>query len=482
VLTIKESGRTFDDILLAPRRSEILPSEVSLETRCSRNVAMSIPLISSPMDTVTEYKMAIALALHGGIGVIHRAMDIERQAHEVYRVKRYQSGKIAKPYTLAPHKTIGDAKKLVEERGISGIPIVKSDDTLVGLLTRRDLLYAPDDDFLVQKAMRPLEKLVVASECISAEKAYKILLKEHIEKLPLVDEAGHLRGLITLKDINLMREFSSATRDKEGRLRVAAAIGATGDFYERAIELLNHDVDMIVLDSSHGHSSNVMNALKKLKSVSGMVDIVVGNIATREAADDLIDLGADGLRVGIGGGSICTTRMVTGIGVAQISAIENVVSAAKERSVPIIADGGIRFSGDITKALAAGADAVMIGRLFAELDESPGEIVEVKGVKYKRYRGMGSEAVLKSGGSDRYGAKAVPEGVEALIPYHGTFREEIHYLLGGLRQGMGYLGCASIQDMHETEIEAQIMSFATMQESGPHDILLEKDPPNYKKL
>lgn len=470
-------GLTFNDVLIIPDKANFMPSQAIIKSRFSTHVDINSPFAASPMDTVCEYRTGIAIAQNGGIGIIHLNMSVALQADQVHRVKRYQSGKILDPYTLSPDHTIGEAKNLIDEKGISGILITNADGRLVGILTRRDLQFENRVSSPVKEVMTA-KNLITAPPEITIEEAKKILLEHHIEKLPLVDAEFRVKGLITQKDIQKRRMYPDAAQDEQGRLRVGAAIGADpdGDFRERAQELIRNGVDVLVVDSSHGHSLNVLNAVAALKKLPGMVDVVAGNIVTAEAAEELIEYGANGIRVGIGPGSICTTRIVTGAGMPQITAIIDAAEGVRGR-VPIIADGGIQFSGDVTKALVAGADCVMIGSMFAGTEESPGEKVNYKGNMYKRYRGMGSASALHAGG-DRYGAKAVPEGVEGLVPYKGALSEVLDMLKGGLRQGMGYAGCRTIEELHARARFVKV-SHASMVESHPHDIIITEESPNY---
>lgn len=477
-------GLTFDDVLIEPQYSDVLPSETSLLTRLTHDITLNIPIISSAMDTVTESRMAIAMAQHGGLGVIHRNLTIDAQAREVLKVKRFESGIIRNPITISPDASVGESLELMEGHGISGIPVVK-DGILVGLITTRDLQFVTNMNKPVLEFMTPREKLVVASEHVNLSEAQKLLMHHRVEKLPLVDETGHLKGLITMKDIKKAIRFPMAVKDEQGRLRVAAAIGVT-DYTERVAALVEAEVDIIVIDTAHGHSQRVMETLSYVKKNYPNLNVVVGNIATADAARDLIRLGANTLKVGIGPGSICTTRIVTGVGVPQISAIMAVASVAHAHNVPIIADGGIRYSGDITKALAAGANIVMLGGLLAGTDESPGELILYQGRSYKVYRGMGSLGALMHGRSrDRYSmdttetAKLVPEGVEGRVPYRGSVSQVLEQLVGGIRAGLGYCGCKNLDELRTRARFIRITS-AAYRESHVHDVTITKETPNYR--
>ncbi|MBW7906477.1 MAG: IMP dehydrogenase [Phycisphaerae bacterium] len=468
---------TFDDCLLVPARASVHPRDVDVSTRLTRDIGLNIPLISSPMDTVTESSLAIALAQEGGIGVIHRNLSIEDQTREVRKVKRSESGVILDPVTLGPDDSLDRAKEIMALHNVSGIPIVLPDGRLTGILTRRDLKFLDPSERLIRDVMTR-ENLVTASPNTTLDAAEAILNRAKVEKLLLVDNAGRLAGLITMRDIERSREFPLRCKDARGRLRVGAAIGAHD--YERAERLIAADVDVIVVDSAHGHSDNVIETIRTLKRKHN-IPVIGGNIATAAAAADLVDAGADALKVGIGPGAICTTRVVTGVGIPQISAIMDVAAVA---AVPVIADGGIRFSGDVTKALAAGAHSVMIGSLFAGMDESPGQLVLWKGRRYKEYRGMGSLGAMTAGSADRYGhsadqpKKMVAEGVEGRVPYRGRLSEYVFQLVGGLRQGMGYCGARDIEQLRR-EARFVRVTAAGVQESHPHDITITKEPTNY---
>jgi IMP dehydrogenase len=481
---IKE-GLTFDDVLLVPAYSEILPGDTDTSTQFSRRIRLNIPLCSSAMDTVTEAGLAIAIAQQGGIGVIHKNFSIEQQAEEVDKVKRSESGMIVDPVTIRDNALVSEALKVMERFKISGVPVVDASGLLVGIITNRDLRFENRFEIPVSQVMtkQPLVTVPIGTTLDEA----KIKLQKHrIEKLLVVDDNGLLKGLITVKDIQKAIRYPNAAKDELGRLRVAAAIGATGDFLERAQELINCRADAIVVDTAHGHSSRVIEAVKKIKRKFSDIEIIAGNVATAEATRCLIDAGVDAVKVGIGGGSICTTRIVTAAGVPQISAIFDCVSAARDSGVPIIADGGVKFSGDVAKAIAAGADSVMIGSLFAGTEEAPGETILFQGRTFKTYRGMGSIGAMKQGSSDRYAqegtvsdSKYVPEGVEGRVAYKGTLAEMVTQLVGGLRSGMGYTGCKSIKELQTNAKFIRITS-AGLRESHVHDVIITKEAPNYR--
>ena len=481
---IKE-GLTFDDVLLVPAFSDILPNETDVSTQFSRNIRLNIPLCSSAMDTVTEALLAIALAQQGGIGVIHKNLSIKHQAEEVDKVKRSESGMIVDPVTIRDNASVSDALSVMERFKISGVPVVDENNLLVGIITNRDLRFETRFEVSVSEVMtkQPLVTVPIGTTLNEA----KVKLQKHrIEKLLVVDDEGLLKGLITVKDIQKAIKYPYAAKDELGRLRVAAAIGATGDFMERAAALIESRVDAIVIDTAHGHSSRVIEAVKKVKATFSGVEIVAGNVATAEAVKILIDTGVDSVKVGIGPGSICTTRVVTGAGVPQITAINECVKAAKGSSVPIIADGGVKFSGDVAKAIVAGADCVMIGSLFAGTEEAPGEVILFQGRSFKTYRGMGSIGAMKQGSSDRYAqemtvadSKYVPEGIEGRVAYKGTLAEMVTQLVGGLRSGMGYTGCKNIGEMQENARFIRITS-AGLRESHVHDVIITKEAPNYR--
>ena len=475
------TGLTFDDVLLVPKASEVLPAQVSLVTKLTRKLSLNMPLMSAAMDTVTESRMAIAISREGGIGVIHKNMSIERQAGEVDRVKRSENGVITNPFYLSPDHVLGDAEALMGKYRISGVPICE-DGRLVGIITNRDLKFEEDAHRRIGEVMTS-ENLITAPIGTTMEQAKVILAKHKIEKLPIVDGNFALKGLITIKDIEKAVMYPHSARDGEGRLLVAAAIGATDDVLERAQELLKAGVDLLVLDSAHGHAKGITNAVKLVKKHCGC-QLMAGNIATAEAAEDLIEAGADAVKVGIGPGSICTTRVVAGVGVPQITAIYDAARVAQKRGVSVVADGGVQYSGDIVKALAAGADVVMIGSLFAGCDEAPGESEIYQGRRFKVYRGMGSLAAMqqREGSGDRYfqadTKKLVPEGVEGRVPYKGTMSEAVFQLLGGVRAGMGYCGAKSIDDLQRGGEFVRITN-AGLKESHPHDIYITKESPNY---
>ncbi|MCP4631535.1 MAG: IMP dehydrogenase [candidate division Zixibacteria bacterium] len=482
---IESEGLTFDDILLVPSYSEILPRDTGVITRVTRNIEINIPIVSAAMDTVTESGLAIALAREGGIGIIHKNLSIEQQAGEVDKVKRSEAGMIVDPITLNASAKVGDALAAMREFKISGFPIIDG-HKLVGILTNRDLRFEDNLERSVSELMTK-DNLVTCGEDVSLEDARKLLHKHRIEKLLIVDESGNLKGMITVKDIMKKIQFPNAAKDSRGRLRVGAAIGLGDDMLERAQELVNSGVDLLAIDSSHGHSKGVIDGLKKIKKSISHIDAIAGNIATEKGATDLIDAGADSVKVGIGPGTICTTRIVTGAGMPQVTAIIEAVKAASKENIPVIADGGIRYSGDITKAIAAGADSVMIGSLFAGTDESPGETVLYEGRTFKAYRGMGSLDAMKKGSSDRYFqehqkdlSKLVPEGVEGIVPYKGPLANIVFQLVGGLRSGMGLCGCKNIEELKGKSKFVRI-SPAGLTESHPHHISITKEAPNYQK-
>lgn len=473
-------GITFDDVLLEPAYSDVLPREVDVRTRLTRHITLNMPIVSSPMDTVTEGDLAIALAQEGGIGIIHKNMSVARQTNEVDKVKRSENGIITDPVTLPPDETVSTARRIMEQHNISGVPITVN-GYLRGILTRRDLRFLTDTNMKIAEVMTK-DNLVTAPEHTTLEAAERILMENKVEKLLLVDETYKLRGLITIKDIDKLSRYPSACKDNRGRLRVGAAIGV-GDF-ERAESLMAADVDVLVVDSAHGHTSNVIQTVREIKK-RHEVEVIAGNVATAEGAKALADAGADGIKVGIGPGSICTTRVVSGVGVPQITAIANATRGVAGADIPIIADGGIRYSGDITKALAAGAHCVMLGGLLAGLAEGPGQTVIYKGRSFKTYRGMGSLGAMGAGSSDRYrqegsAAKLVPEGVEGRVPYKGPLAPFVHQLVGGLRAGMGYCGTRTIEDLR-TRTRFISVSGASVQESHPHDIVITHEAPNYSR-
>ncbi|MEA3297300.1 MAG: IMP dehydrogenase [candidate division Zixibacteria bacterium] len=477
---------TFDDVLLLPARSSVLPRDVDISTAIAKDINLNVPLISAAMDTVTESRLAIALARQGGMGVIHKNLPIEVQANEVDKVKRSESGMIVDPITLSADKTVGDALEVMRQFSISGIPITEK-GRLVGILTNRDLRFHPDESQLVQEMMTR-DNLITVKEGTDLNTAQNLLHKHRIEKLLIVDDNRMLKGMITVKDIVKRIQYPLACKDLQGRLRVAAAIGVSSDIEERTAEIVNAGVDMLAIDSSHGHSEGVISAVKRIKNRYSEVPLIAGNVATADGARALIDAGADCIKVGIGPGSICTTRIVTGAGIPQVTAITNVMEATSKAGIPIIADGGIRYSGDITKAMACGAQAVMIGSLFAGVEESPGETVLYEGRSFKVYRGMGSLSAMKIGGKDRYFqedeeelSKLVPEGIEGRVPFKGMLRESVHQLIGGLRAGMGICGAANLRQLNE---KAQMVRITTagIVESHPHSVPITKEAPNYRRM
>ncbi len=479
---IGDLGITFDDVLLLPAYSEVVPSEVDVSSQLTQRIRLQIPLISSPMDTVTEAEMAIALAKEGGLGIVHKNLSVRQQTEEVLKVKRSANGIIVDPVTLSPDEQVGKAVELMDRANVSGIPIVKTDRTLVGILTRRDLRFLEDPSLPISEVMTK-NNLVTAVGNVSLAQAEKILTEKRVEKLLLIDDERKLTGLITIRDIDMMKRFPRACKDSQGRLRVGAAIGV-GDF-ERAERLIAQGVDLLVVDSAHGHSKNVIDTVKEIKTNKAWdIDVVAGNVATAQGAADLIAAGADAVKVGIGPGSICTTRVISGIGVPQVTAILNAVQVAHEKNIPVIADGGIRFSGDITKALAAGASTVMIGSLFAGLAESPGKMILYQGRTFKAYRGMGSMGAMVKGSSDRYrqknteAGKLVPEGVEGRVPFKGPLSDYAYQLVGGLRAGMGYIGSRTIEELRRDAKFIRV-SAATVRENHPHDIAITQEAPNY---
>jgi IMP dehydrogenase len=474
-------GLTFDDVLLVPARSSVLPSQADTRTHLTRNIALNIPIVSAAMDTVTESHLAIALAQQGGIGIIHKNMSIERQAEEVDRVKRSESGMIVDPVTVEPEQPISAALELMKRFRISGVPVVKN-GKLVGILTNRDLRFETRFDLPIDRVMTK-ENLITVPVGTTLEEAERILHQHRVEKLLVVDDDYNLKGLITVKDIQKKLKYPHAAKDAQGRLRVGAAIGASGDFLERAQELVRKKVDVLAIDTAHGHSERVLEAVEAVKNAFPNVDLVAGNVATYEGARDLVARGADGVKVGIGPGSICTTRVVTGAGVPQITAIAECARATRPAGVPLISDGGIKFSGDITKAIAAGADTVMIGSLLAGTDESPGETILYQGRTFKVYRGMGSLGAMAQGSSDRYAqensGKLVPEGIEGRVPSKGPLAEWVFQLVGGLKSGMGYCGCRTIAEL-QTKARFLRVSPAGLRESHVHDVIITKEAPNYR--
>ncbi|MEZ3443112.1 IMP dehydrogenase [uncultured Alistipes sp.] len=480
---VQSEGLTFDDVLLVPAYSEVLPREVDLRSRFSRNIQLNVPIVSAAMDTVTEAPLAIALAREGGIGVIHKNMSIAEQAAQVRRVKRAENGMIYDPVTISKEHTVGDALDLMHENRIGGIPVVDGERHLIGIVTNRDLRFQRDMSRRIEEVMTPGERLITTHNPELAH-ASEVLLNNKIEKLPVVDAENRLVGLITYKDLTKVQDHPNACKDAKGRLRVAAGIGFTPDAMERVKALVNEDVDAVVLDSAHGHSCNMVTLLRQIKTTYPSLDVVVGNIATAEAARYLIENGADGVKVGIGPGSICTTRIIAGVGVPQLTAIYDAASAAREAGVPIIADGGLRYSGDLVKALAAGGDCVMIGSMFAGTEEAPGETIIYNGRKFKSYRGMGSIDAMKAGSADRYFQKGevnvnklVPEGIVARVPFKGSLSETVFQLVGGIRAGMGYCGAAHIKALQQARFIR--ITASGMNESHPHDVAITREAPNY---
>ncbi|MHA6481470.1 IMP dehydrogenase [Paenibacillus sp. strain BS8-2] len=476
-----KEGLTFDDVLLVPRKSEVLPREVNISARLSAGIKLNIPLISAGMDTVTEAALAIAIAREGGIGIIHKNMSVAQQAEEVDRVKRSESGVITNPFSLTPDHHVYDAEELMGKYRISGVPIVDADKKLVGILTNRDLRFVHDYSIKISDVMTR-ENLVTAPVGTTLQEAEGILQRHKIEKLPLVDEENTLKGLITIKDIEKAIQFPNAAKDSQGRLLCGAAVGISKDTMDRAEALVNAGIDVLVVDSAHGHHINILEAVRKLRSVYPDLTIIAGNVATGEATRDLIEAGASVVKVGIGPGSICTTRVIAGIGVPQITAIYDCASVAREYNIPVIADGGIKYSGDITKAIAAGASAIMIGSLFAGTAESPGETEIFQGRSFKVYRGMGSLGAMKEGSKDRYFQenenKLVPEGIEGRVPYKGPLADTVHQLLGGLRSGMGYCGTSSLEEL-KNDTQFVRITGSGLRESHPHDVQITKEAPNY---
>jgi IMP dehydrogenase len=478
----EEYALTFDDVLLVPRHSLTHPKDVSVTSRFTRGIELRVPLVSAAMDTVTESEMAIAMARAGGIGVLHKNMSIDRQSAEVDRVKRSESGMILKPITLRPGDTVREATALMHRFRISGVPIVDEDERLVGIITNRDLQFERNLDRPLREAMTS-EGLVTAREGTTLDEAEQILGRNRIEKLPVVDERGVLKGLITIKDIHKRRQYPDANKDKFGRLRVAAAIGAAGDFIPRARALIDAGVDAIIIDTAHGHADAVLQATARMRETFPDVQLVAGNIGTREAAEALVERGVDAVKVGVGPGSICTTRVVTGVGVPQLTAVLDAVDGAGD--IPVIADGGIKYSGDAVKALAAGASCVMMGSMLAGTEESPGESFLLEGRRFKMVRGMGSLSAMQDGSADRYfqegelsPKKLVPEGIEGRVPYRGPVSDVLFQMVGGLRSGMGYVGCSTVDELR-TETEFVRITSAGLRESHPHDVQITREAPNY---
>ena len=475
-------GITFDDVLLVPQYSEVIPNQVCIETQLTKTIHLNIPVMSAGMDTVTEHNMAISMARQGGIGIIHKNMSIEQQAEEVDMVKRSENGVISDPFYLTADRSLKDADDLMAKYRISGVPIVSEGKKLIGIITNRDLLFETDFSKPISENMTPADRLVTAKEGTSLEEAKRILAKAKVEKLPLVDDNGILTGLITIKDIEKAQKYPNSAKDKQGRLVCGAAVGITANVLARVEALVKAKADCIVVDSAHGHSANILRAVREIKTAFPDLQVIAGNVATGEATKALIEAGVDAVKVGIGPGSICTTRVVAGIGVPQITAVMNCYEAAKPYGIPIIADGGIKYSGDITKALAAGGSVVMLGSLLAGCDEAPGSFELYQGRKYKVYRGMGSIAAMENGSKDRYfqqdAKKLVPEGVEGRVAYKGSCEDTIFQLMGGLRSGMGYCGAKDIPTLTATGRFVKI-SAASLKESHPHDIHITKEAPNY---
>lgn len=477
---IKE-GITYDDVLLVPRKSNVLPDTVNTKTKLTKKISLNIPIISAGMDTVTEAALAIEMSRHGGIGIIHKNMSIEDQALEVDKVKRSEHGVIVDPFYLSADHNVGDAEELMSRYRISGVPITDQNNKLVGIITNRDIRFEDDMTKKISEVMTS-ENLITAKTGIKMDEAEQILKEHKIEKLPLIDENGHLTGLITIKDIEKAIKFPNRATDAQNRLIVGAAVGIGSDMMERVAALVEREVDVIAIDSAHGHSQNVINAVKKIKDAFPETEVIAGNVATADATEELIQAGADCIKVGIGPGSICTTRVVAGVGVPQLTAIRDSVQAAQKHGIPIIADGGIKYSGEIAKAIAAGAHSVMLGSLFAGTEEAPGELVIYQGRSFKTYRGMGSESAMKEGSSDRYfqneTKKYVPEGVEGRVPFKGKLSETLYQLVGGLKSSMGYCGTQTIEELRENGQFIRITG-AGLKESHPHDITITKEPSNY---
>ncbi|MFN4326654.1 MAG: IMP dehydrogenase [Azonexus sp.] len=484
-MRLLQKALTFDDVLLVPAHSQVLPRDVSLATRLTRNITLNLPLLSAAMDTVTEGRLAIALAQEGGIGIIHKNLTAKAQAAEVAKVKRFESGILKDPITVSPMMTVRDVLEITRQYRISGLPVIDRAGKVVGIVTNRDLRFETNLDQPVKSIMTPKKRLVTVKEGASIEEAKELIRTHRLERVLVIDDDFHLRGLITVKDILKSTEHPLANKDASGRLRAGAAVGVGAGTEERVELLAEAGVDVVVVDTAHGHSQGVLDRVKWVKKHFPQIEVIGGNIATADAARALVDMGADGVKVGIGPGSICTTRIVAGVGVPQITAIQNVSEALKGTGVPMIADGGIRYSGDIAKAIAAGADTVMLGGLFAGTEEAPGEVELFQGRSYKSYRGMGSLGAMQAGSSDRYFQEAtanvdkfVPEGIEGRVPYKGSVLAVIHQLMGGLRSSMGYLGCATIAQMHEQACFVEITS-AGIRESHVHDVQITKEAPNY---
>jgi len=479
-----KNAYTFDDVLLVPQKSSILPRDVNLNTRLTNKIKLNIPILSAAMDTVTETEMAIALARTGGIGVIHKNLSIENQSNMVDRVKRSESGMILNPITINEGSSIKAARKIMSEYKISGLPVVKEDGNLVGIITNRDIRFETNNNLNISERMTS-ENLVTVPVGTSLEKAKEILQKHRIEKLLVVDDENNLTGLITVKDIQKNEDYPDACKDKNGRLRVGAAIGISNDSLERAGALSDVDVDVIIIDTAHGHSKGVLKAISEIKNKYSTIEIIAGNVATGDATKALIDTGVDAVKVGIGAGASCTTRVIAGVGMPQLTAIIDAVDIARDEGIPVIADGGLRYSGDIAKALAAGADSVMLGSMLAGMDESPGESILYEGRQYKSYRGMGSMGAMEKGSGDRYfqegaeSTKLVPEGIEGMVPFRGPVRNTIHQLIGGVRSSMGYCGCENIESFG-TNTQFVKITAAGVKENHPHEVRIVKEAPNYQ--
>ena len=485
---LTDNALTYDDVLIRPGYSEVLPSDAILETKFTRNISLTIPIVSAAMDTVTESKTAIVMAQEGGIGVIHKNMSAEEQAWEVEKVKKFESGIVMNPVTVGPEDSLSEVVKITDKHNITGVPVVDKNENLVGILTSRDMRFESNLSQKVKDLMTPKDRLITAESSIELEKAKSILHEHRIEKLLVVDKSGKLQGLITIKDILKNINYPNSNKDEFGRLRVAAAIGVGEKEVKRAQALMAANVDCIIIDTAHGHSKGVIDMVKTIRALvpSGQsLDIVAGNVATAKACEALIEAGVDGVKVGIGPGSICTTRVVAGIGVPQLSAVMECASVCKKAGIPFIADGGIKYSGDMVKAIAAGASCVMLGSMFAGCDETPGEMILYQGRTYKVYRGMGSLGAMKLGSKDRYGQasvedrKLVPEGIEGQVPYRGSLASNIYQLVGGLRSGMGYVGSKTIDELQE-KAEFITITAASLKESHPHDVMVTKEAPNYQ--
>ena len=483
---VKEQALTFDDVLLVPQHSSVLPKDVKLTTNLTRNIQLNIPLASAAMDTVTEARMAIAMAQEGGIGIIHKSMSIEMQADEIFKVKKFESGIVAKPITIHPEAKVGDLIALVEKYSISGVPVVTSNGGLVGIVTHRDWRFETDYAQPVSNIMTPKERLVTILEGATQDEINNLFRKHRLEKILIINHDYQLRGMVTVKDLQKAKDKPLACKDSSGRLRAGAAVGTGADTYERVNALVTAGVDVIVVDTAHGHSQGVLDTIKWIKTHYPSIDVIGGNVATAEGALALADAGADGVKVGIGPGSICTTRIIAGVGVPQMTAVMNVVKALENKQIPVIADGGLRFSGDIAKAIAAGANCVMVGGLLAGSDEAPGEVILYKGRSYKAYRGMGSLGAMQMGSKDRYfqqhenqSDKFVPEGIEGRVPYKGAMLNIVHQLMGGLRSSMGYCGTSTLELMR-TQSKFIKVSQAGVRESHVHDVTITKEAPNYR--